>query len=41
MVTMSGCENYPGNQYLLNVYKYGWAFACVQNGVCGEELAEP
>jgi hypothetical protein len=37
----SGCENHPDNQYLLNVYKYGVALACVQNGVCGEELAEP
>lgn len=37
----SGCENHPENQYLLNVYKYGVVLACVQNGVCGEELAEP
>lgn len=37
----SGCENHPENQYQLNVYKYGVVLACVQNGVCGEELAEP
>lgn len=37
----SGCVNHPENQYQLNVYKYGVVLACVQNGVCGEELAEP
>jgi hypothetical protein len=37
----SGCENKPDNQYQLNMYRYGVALACVQNGVCGEELAEP
>jgi hypothetical protein len=37
----SGCENSIDNQYQANVYKYGWAIACVSNGVCGAELAEP
>jgi hypothetical protein len=37
----SGCENHPDNQYQLRVYKHGVAVACVKNGICGEELAEP
>jgi len=37
----SGCENHPDNQYQLRVYRFGVAVACVRNGICGEELAEP
>jgi hypothetical protein len=32
----SGCENHPGNQYLLWAYKGGTYQACAQNGICGQ-----
>jgi hypothetical protein len=32
----SGCENEPGNQYLLIATAAGLYTACAQNGICGQ-----